>query len=142
MLWDVAEMLRVTSSCAIPLEELEWRFETSGGPGGQHANRARTRVEVSFDVASSPSLRPAQRSRLRGRLGDVVRASAGEARSQARNRAMALDRLRVALADALYEAPPRRRTKPTTGSRERRLAAKRRRSGVKRTRQLPNADDG
>jgi ribosome-associated protein len=137
----VAEVLQVTRGCAIPLDEIEWRFDASGGPGGQHANRARTRVEVSFDVAASPSLTADQRGRLRARLGDVVRASAGDERSQGRNRALALDRLRATLAEALHEDRPRRPTKPSAGSRERRLAGKRRRSEVKRSRQVPPTDN-
>ncbi|MGH9212101.1 MAG: alternative ribosome rescue aminoacyl-tRNA hydrolase ArfB [Acidimicrobiales bacterium] len=137
----VAETLQVTRGLAIPLDEIEWRFDTSGGPGGQHANRARTRVEVSFDVAASPSLTSDQRARLRDRLGDVVRASAGDERSQTRNRAVALDRLRSYLAEALREQRPRRATKPSRTSTERRLAGKRRRSEVKRTRQIPSDDE-
>jgi ribosome-associated protein len=137
----VSEVLQVTRGCAIPLDEIEWRFDVSGGPGGQHANRARTRVEVSFDVASSPSLSAADRARLRGRLGDVVQAAAGDSRSQARNRELALERLRARLAEALREERPRRATRPSAGSRERRLAGKRRRADVKRSRQKPRRDE-
>jgi ribosome-associated protein len=137
----VPDVLRVTGRCAIPLDEIEWRFDTSGGPGGQHANRARTRVEVSFDVAGSPSLSPGDRARLRSRLGDVVQAAAGDARSQTRNRELALERLRTRLADALREERPRQATRPTRGSRERRLAGKRRRSDVKRSRRQPGRDE-
>jgi ribosome-associated protein len=137
----VVDVLQVSRDCVIPLDELEWRFDASGGPGGQHANRAKTRAEVSFDIAASPSLSEWQRSRLRDRLGDVVRAAAGDERSQARNRAAALDRLRTSLADALREEIPRRPTKPTRGSQTRRLTDKRRRSDVKRGRRIPHADD-
>jgi ribosome-associated protein len=137
----VEGMLQVTPGCAIPLDEIEWRFDVSSGPGGQHANRARTRVEASFDIAASPSLSSSQRERLRARLGDVVRASAGDERSQTRNRALAVDRLRSYLAAALREERPRRPTKPSVSSSERRLAGKRRRSEVKRSRQVPTTDD-
>jgi ribosome-associated protein len=137
----VADVLRVTKGCEIPLDEIEWRFDPSGGPGGQHANRSRTRVEVSFDVAASPSLTEDQRARLQTRLGDVVRAAAGDERSQTRNRAVALDRLRSALAAALREERPRRPTRPSASSTERRLTGKRRRSEVKRSRQSPTRDD-
>lgn len=137
----MADVLQVTPRCAIPLDEIELRVDASGGPGGQHANRSRTRVEASFDVASSPSLSAADRERLRSRLGDVVRAAAGDERSQARNRALALERLRARLADALREERPRRPTRPTLGSRERRLAGKRRRSEVKRLRRQSPRDD-
>lgn len=134
-------MLRVRPDCVIPLDEVELRVDTAGGPGGQHANRARTRVEVSFDVAASPSLSERQRARIRDRLGDVVRAAAGDQRSQVRNRALALERLRSTLAAALHEDRPRRPTKPTRGSRTRRLSDKRRRSDLKRSRQVPRSDD-
>lgn len=143
MLGPMAEMLRVSRTCVIPLEEIEWRFSTSGGPGGQHANRANTRVEARFDVAASPSLGPRQRARLRSRLGDVLQVVASDERSQARNRAIALDRLRSRLAEGLREERPRRATSPTTSSRERRLTDKRRRSEVKRQRARPDpGEDG
>jgi len=137
----VEDVLRVTGSCAIPLDEIELRFEPSGGPGGQHANRSRTKVEASFDVAGSPSLSEYQRRRLLEKLGDVVRVSAGESRSQLRNREAALDRLRSRLEAALREERPRRATRPSRGSKERRLASKRRRSETKRQRRLPRGDD-
>ena len=131
----MAESLRVTRNCHIPLEELEWRFSGSGGPGGQHANTANTRAEVRFDVAGSPSLGPRQRARLLERLGPEVRVVASDERSQLRNRELALERLRARLAEALRVETPRRPTKPTKASRERRLDDKRRRSETKRRRQ-------
>src|SRR4051794_27493612 len=126
--------LVVSRSCRIPLSELRWRFSRSGGPGGQHANTADTRVEVLFDVAGSPSLGPRQRQRLLGKLGPEVRAVASDERSQARNRALAQERLRQRLADALHVETPRRPTKPTRGSQVRRVESKRRRSETKRLR--------
>ncbi len=126
--------LRVTSLCAIPLDELEWRFSGTGGPGGQHANTANTRVEVRFDVAGSPSLGPRQRARLLERLGDVVRVVVTDTRSQARNRELALTRLRDRLAAALRTPRVRRPTAPTAAARRRRLDAKRRRAELKRQR--------
>lgn len=131
----------MTRSCVIPLSELTWKFTGSGGPGGQHANTSNTRVEVRFDVEQSPSLGPRQRARLLERLGPVVRVVASDERSQARNRALALDRLRSRLADALRVERERRPTAPTTGSRQRRVEAKRRRSDVKRLRGRPSAED-
>lgn len=131
---DIGNALRVTRALRIPLDELEWRFTTSGGPGGQHANRSSTRVEVRFDVAGSPSLGPRQRARLLDRLGPVVRVSAGEERSQARNRAVALDRLRARLADALRVERPRVPTRPTAAAAARRVEEKRRRGARKRER--------
>lgn len=127
-------VLRVSRSCEIPLRELRWRFSRSGGPGGQHANTADTRVEVSFDVEASPSLGPRQRERLLAKLGPEVRAVAADERSQARNRELALDRLAHRLAGALRMEIPRRPTRPTQASKERRLAEKRRRSERKRGR--------
>ena len=126
----------MSRTCAIRLEELEWRFSASGGPGGQHANTANTRAEVRFDVAGSPSLGPRQRSRLLERLGPTVRVVASDERSQARNRQLALDRLRSRLADGLRVVPPRHPTSPTRQARERRLEDKRRRGELKRQRQL------
>jgi ribosome-associated protein len=130
-------VLRVTRSCAIPLDELEWRFTGSGGPGGQHANTSNTRVEVRFDVAASRALGPRQRSRLLERLGPVVKAVASDRRSQAQNRALALERLRDRIADALHVERPRVPTRPTAASRVRRVDAKRRQSARKRDRRRP-----
>ena len=130
----------MTRSCQIPLDELDWRFSGSGGPGGQHANTANTRAEVRFSVASSPSLGPRQRARLLERLGPVVRVVASDQRSQARNRDLALERLAARLADALKVDRPRVATKPSRAAREVRLQAKRRRSEVKRRRSRPEPD--
>jgi len=130
----------VTSSCVIPLDEIEWQTSRSGGPGGQHANTSDTRVEVRFDVAGSPSLGPRQRARLLEKLGPVVRATASDSRSQARNREIALERLRTRLAEGLKVERPRRATKPTKAARVRRLDAKRRQSVRKRDRRPPRPD--
>src|SRR6476620_9076629 len=131
------ESLRVNRSLRIPLEELDWRFLPSGGPGGQHANRSNTRAEVRFDIAGSPSLGPRQRARLLERLGPSVRAVASDERSQSRNRALALERLRERLADALHIEAPRHATRPTRAAKQRRLDEKRHRSGIKRDRRMP-----
>src|SRR3954447_22538715 len=98
---DDETILRVSHSVRIPLDEFEWRFTGSGGPGGQHANTANTRVELRFDIEASPSLGPRQRSRLLERLGPRVRIVASDRRSQTQNRALALDRMRERLAGAL-----------------------------------------
>jgi len=135
------DVLRVSRTCVIPLDELAWRFTGPGGPGGQHANTSNTRVEVRFDVAGSPSLGPRQRARLLDRLGPVVRVTASERRSQFRNRELALERLRARLADALRVQAPRRPSAPTRGSKVRRVEEKRRRGDVKRTRRRPGPDD-
>jgi ribosome-associated protein len=130
----VEDKLRVSGSCVIGLDELEWRFTPSGGPGGQHANKASTRVEVRFDVEGSPSLGPRQRARLLEKLGPTVRVVADDERSQLRNRTVALERLRTRLAEALHVDRPRRATAPSKSAEQRRLDAKRRRSSTKRDR--------
>jgi len=131
--------LRVTRQLAIPLDEFQWRTTTSGGPGGQHANRSSTRVEVRFDVESSPSLGPRQRARLLERFGPVVRAVAGESRSQTRNRDAALARLAIRLEAALRVEPRRVPTRPSRAAAARRVEEKRR-HGV-RKRERSRADD-
>jgi ribosome-associated protein len=128
------ELLRVTATVAIPIEELEWRFSGSGGPGGQHANTANTRAEVRFDVAGSPSLGEAQRARLMARYGPLVRVVVSDERSQLRNRELAMARLASRLAEGLRVDRPRRPTRPTAGSERRRLEDKRRRAHLKQQR--------
>jgi len=133
--------LRVSRTCRIPLDELEWRFTGSGGPGGQHANTANTRAEVRFDIEGSPSLGPRQRARLLERLGPKVRVVASDERSQLRNRELALDRLRSRLAEALRVDRERRPTSPTAAARRRRVDSKRKRGEVKRMRRRPWPSD-
>jgi ribosome-associated protein len=135
------ELLRVSRSCAIPFDELEWRFTGSGGPGGQHANTSNTKVEVRFDIESSPSLGPRQRARLLERVGAVARASASERRSQHQNRELALERLRSKLAEGLHVNPTRVDTKPSRAAKQRRVERKRHHGEVKRTRRRPGPDD-
>lgn len=132
--------LRVSPTLVIPLAELSWRFSRSGGPGGQHANTADTRVEVRFDVAGSPSLGPRQRARLLERLGPEVRVVASDERSQARNRELAQRRLGNRLREALRVEPPRRATRPTRASVQRRLEDKRRQADRKADRRRPATD--
>ena len=131
------ESIRVTRSVAIPLAEIELRFSRSSGPGGQHANTSETRVEALFDVEASGALTDVQKRRVLGRAGPTLRAVAQDERSQLRNRELAIERLVEKLGEAL--AVPRRRvpTMPTSSSRERRLADKRRRSERKRLRRAP-----
>jgi ribosome-associated protein len=129
--------LEVTEELTIPASELEWRFSASSGPGGQHVNTSNTRVEVRFDVIASPSLTEAQRDRLVERLGSEVRVVCQTERSQARNRAVARDRLAARLADGLAVRRPRRPTRATKASVERRLEAKSRRSERKQQRRPP-----
>jgi ribosome-associated protein len=135
------DTLHVRRGLDLPLSEVSWRATTSGGPGGQHANRTLSRVEVQFDVAASPTLGPRQRARLLQRLGPVVRASASESRSQAHNRERALERLAAKLDEALRVEPTRHPTRPTKGSQQRRVETKRRHGEVKRGRRRPRVDD-
>lgn len=128
--------LRVTDQLVIPESELSWTFGPSSGPGGQHANTANTRAEVSFDVAGSAVLSPTQRARLTEILGPRVRVAAEDSRSQARNRDLARMRLSERLAGALRTRRPRRPTRPSRAARERRLDAKRRRSKRKAERRF------
>jgi ribosome-associated protein len=125
---------------AIPLREVVVRASRSSGPGGQHANVTESRIEASFDVALSESLTDEQKQRIVARLGPRVVAVAQEARSQARNRELALERLQRRLTSALHVARPRRATRPTETSRRRRLEAKRRQSERKQTRRRPEAE--
>jgi ribosome-associated protein len=134
--------LTVAPGVSIPLQELTWRFSASSGPGGQHVNTSNTRAEVRFDVAASASLPPWARDRLMARLGPVVAVTAGDDRSQARNRAAAIERLRSRLARALATTPDRTPTRPTRASQRRRLEAKRRRGARKRDRRFqPGSND-
>jgi ribosome-associated protein len=137
----MAGELRVTERLSIPLAEIELRASRSSGPGGQHANVTASRVEAVFDVEASAALDEVQRNRLRERLGPVVTAVAQEARGQARNRELALQRLAEKLAKGLATRRRRRPTKPTRASMKRRLEQKRRTSERKRTRRRPAADD-
>jgi ribosome-associated protein len=138
---DAGGLLRITRSCAIASDELDWRFTGSGGPGGQHANTSNTKVEVRFDIESSPSLGPRQRARLLERLGPVVRVTASERRSQHQNRELAIERLRDRLAAALRVETPRHATRPTRAARQRRVDEKRRHGDVKRSRRRPSVEE-
>ena len=132
--------LVIARGVRIPRRELQVSFSASGGPGGQHANKAATRVELTFDVAASPSLLPVQRERVLGRTGPVIRVVVDDERSQARNRAIAEERFVARLASALRVERPRRATKPSRGAKERRLQAKRQRSSTKANRRPPSPD--
>lgn len=133
--------LRVTRALSIPLEEIELRTSRSSGPGGQHANVTASRVEAVFDVAASRTLSDAQRERLLARLGPRVTAVAQDARSQLRNRELALERLRAKLEQGVRVQRPRRASTPTAAARERRLRAKRANAARKQGRYPPELDD-
>ena len=135
--------VRVSAGLVIPAAELSWRFSRSSGPGGQGVNTADSRVELMWDAEASSVLSRMQGERLIERLGDrlvdgVLTIAASEHRAQLRNRDAARARLAALVAEAVAPpAPPRRATKPTRGSRERRLQAKQRRTDVKRMRRRP-----
>jgi ribosome-associated protein len=126
----------------VPLSEVELRASRSSGPGGQHANVTASRVEAVFDVAASRSLSDEQKRRITARCGPVVRAVAQDTRSQARNRELALERLRGRLQAALTVPRQRRPTTAPAAARRRRVESKRRRGELKRMRGRPAADDG
>lgn len=125
----------------IPVAEITLRASRSSGPGGQHANVTASRIEAVFDVRSSTSLTETQRERISRKIGPVVTAIAQDARSQARNRELALERLERKLAGALAVPRRRRATRPTRASGERRLKSKKVRSERKKNRQRPAHDD-
>lgn len=133
--------LRVSATVSIPLSEVLLRASRSSGPGGQHANVTASRVEATFDVAASRSLSEAQRRRVLAREGPRLVTVSQDTRSQARNRQLALERLRSRLAAALTVPRARRPTGPTRAARRRRLEGKRRRGERKRGRQPPSADE-
>lgn len=127
----------------IPAGELAERYSHASGPGGQGVNTSDSRVQISFDVAASTALDEVQRARLLRRLGPklagtVVTVVSAESRSQRRNRTTARERLAAMIREGVAPpAPPRRRTRPTHGSVERRLAVKRQRGETKRNRSRP-----
>jgi ribosome-associated protein len=124
----------------IPLAEIELRASRSSGPGGQHANVTASRIEAVFDIAASQALSPEQKRRLAARYGPRVTAVAQDARGQARNRELALERLRERIATALRIRRRRRPTNPSRAARERRLEQKRRRAQTKSQRRRPELD--
>ena len=132
--------LFIRARLTIPSDEVVLRVTTSGGPGGQHANRSMTRVIASFNVSDSAVLSNADRELLIEKIGTVVRASASRYRSQGQNRGAALEQLTKKVADALTRQPPRRATKPTKGSKVRRVDDKKARSRVKEQRRRPVDD--
>ncbi|HZO37137.1 MAG TPA: alternative ribosome rescue aminoacyl-tRNA hydrolase ArfB [Solirubrobacteraceae bacterium] len=136
----VEDPLVITRSVAIPLREIELRTSRSSGPGGQHANVTASRVEAVFEIAASATLTDEQKARIEARCGPRVVAIAQDARSQARNRELALERLRDRIAQAMHVARPRRPTRPTKGSKTRRLDTKRKQGEKKQERRRPSSD--
>ena len=117
------------------------RASRSSGPGGQHANVTASRIEAVFEIDASSVLTEAQKQRLRARFGPRVTAIAQDARSQARNRELAIERLRERVAGGLHQRKARRPTRASAASRQRRLDRKRRRAELKRSRRTPSAED-
>ena len=123
----------------IPERELGWKFSRSSGPGGQHVNTSDTRVELTWSLADSAALTPEQKSlatiRLKHRLVDgSITVASSQYRSQHRNREAAKVRLEQLVASAIVPPKKRRQTRPTRGSVERRLDAKKQRSRTKQAR--------
>ena len=137
--------IQLDHGISVPDEELEWRFETTGGPGGQHANRAHTKVELRFDLAGSGSIPDEVKSRMLAALGSRVRngivtVTIEETRSQWRNRQIALRSLTGLLRDAMRPRARRRPTKPSRAARARRRRNKEARSRIKKLRRPPEPD--
>lgn len=135
------ESLSVSGRVRIPLHEIELRVSRSSGPGGQHANKTESRVEAVFKVWESDALGPVQKRRVDAKLGPVVTAVSQDARSQHRNRELALARLASKLSVALKAEKRRVATKPGKAVKQKRLAAKRKRADVKQARRKPSTDD-
>ena len=140
--------LNITETLAIPLAELHFQFSRSGGPGGQHVNRSATQVELTFDVADSPSLTDTQRARILSGLKSyidtrgILHLSSQTTRSQHRNRAEVIERFQRLLQRALHIPKRRVPTRPPRHVKERRLAEKRRNSTIKegRARKRPEGE--
>ncbi len=136
------EQLQIPGGPLVPAEELQWRYSTSGGPGGQHANTSRTRVEVIYDVQSSQALSEEQRNLIVQRIGRRVRAISGTQRSQWQNRQLALERLGDRLADALEIPPERRPTRPSKRERARQREARAKDQARRASRRWTYNEDG
>ena len=140
--------LKITDSLTIPLSELHFQFSRSGGPGGQHVNRSETQVELTFDVANSPTLSEAQRLRILAALKSsidsrgMLHLSAQTTRSQHRNRLEVIERFQRLLQRALHIPNRRVPTRPPAKVKEQRLAEKRRQGIIKegRTRRRPESE--
>jgi ribosome-associated protein len=141
MLRNVEDALELGRHGAIPLAEIAVRASRSSGPGGQHANVTASRIEATFDVHASRALTPEQKQRLLSRYGPRVTAVAQDARSQSRNRELALERLRRRLIAGLAARRPRLATRPSEGAVRRRLELKRRQAERKRQRHRPGQED-
>jgi ribosome-associated protein len=133
--------IEINHSLVVPDAELHWKYTTSGGPGGQHANRSSTRVQLTWSIADSTVVTDAMRNQLLIKLGDVVRVDVDDHRSQLRNKDLAADRLAEKVRAALVRQRRRKATKPSRGSQRRRLDGKKQRSNTKKLRQKPSRWD-
>lgn len=134
------DVLRPAPGVAIPVHDVLLRASRSSGPGGQHANVTASRIEAVFYVDASDALDPGQKRRISEKAGPVVRAMSQDARSQARNRELALERLEQKLAQALARPARRVKTKPSRAAKRKRVDAKKARSQTKASRRRPDAD--
>jgi ribosome-associated protein len=138
------DLVLINDGLAVPKAELEYRATRSGGPGGQHVNTSSTRIELTWNVQTSPSLSDAQRARILEKLATridgngVLRLTASSSRSQLQNREEVTERFAQIIAQALRIPKPRKKTKPSKAAKEARLKAKKQRSEIKRRRSRPN----
>ncbi|MDA0183607.1 alternative ribosome rescue aminoacyl-tRNA hydrolase ArfB [Solirubrobacter phytolaccae] len=137
----MTDSLRIRDGLSLPISEIEIRASRSSGPGGQHANVTASRIEAVFDVQGSNTLDQVQKDRISAKLGPRVTAVAQDARSQARNRDLALERLARRLEQALHMQRPRTKTKPSAGAKRRRLEDKKRRAQTKQGRRRHSGED-
>ena len=141
---DTAGRLFIAPGCRIALSSLSFRTSRSGGPGGQHVNKVETKVELLFDVAGSTELTGAQRDRIRERLASriddrgMLHIVSAASRSQWKNREKAVEKFVQLLRDALKPRVPRKKTRPSSSAREKRLRSKRHRSETKQMRKPPS----
>lgn len=133
--------LKIRDDFIIDGRELEWLFSTSGGPGGQHANRSQTRAEVRWNIAASEAGTDEQRTHLIDRFGELLTIRVDEHRSQKRNKDDALQRLSTKVRDGLHVHRPRKDIGPSRSAKRKRANAKTRRGRLKQQRQRPSLDD-
>lgn len=139
-------LIPINARLAIPRDELELKATRSGGPGGQHVNTSSTRIELVWNVTTSPSLWEDERARLLEKLahrldsdGRLRIVAQGE-RSQLQNREAAVARFAEVVAKALVVPKRRKPTRPTKASKEKRLEEKKQRGALKRERQRRSDD--
>lgn len=135
------EVIDAGPGCRVPVREIDWRFTTSGGPGGQHANRSQTAVEARIDLRTAEGISRPVRAALMERFGPMLRVSVDATRSQHRNRQLALEEAERLLRRGQRRPKARKATKPSRGAQRRRLEAKKQRSQTKRNRRPPRRDD-